>query len=584
LFFNDFQHNFFSALKSHSEKNMGTVIASVLRKCFYSRCDMKAEAYFFSKKKFIPSLVFAIVNALVLLATPLLLSAASINDYCLIPPYVKTEAKPNILVIMDNSRDMGAAAYCTPSLVDNTVCTDNYDAAKLYDGYFEFPNEQNGHNNQYYCYSGSKWIPKDYSTSIPAGCTTPAVYSGNLLNWATMSKYDVLQRILVGGISVSRQTNVNTLVGSSTNWTKTLVYTDSLGTLRSCKIVVAGGRVEFRDDTPGSCGYLDPTPLPVVASADTEIHYAAVMKNTEAKEISPASSETASVKFAQAKDPAASIQQPSRRLFQKVLGLFATVLDFLTPSAEAVKPLSIRVGVPPNGTECVSYSFVFTAAGGQTPYSWSQSAGTLPPGLTLSASGELSGSPTAAGTYTFTVRVTDGTATDSRSCTVIIADNSVSIGTISPLQDGYVASYYMVELHATGACGNLTWSLDPASPALPSGFNFDDSGDVGVLLNGYPTVATTFTFKARVTDSSDNVATKNFTVTINPAPVGFAVASGSPLTSAQQNSPYFIYIESAGGTNGALGTYTWSISNGTSCANISLLSRPELRYIDYCLL
>jgi hypothetical protein len=48
------------------------------------------------------------------------------------------------------------------------------------------------------------------------------------------------------------------------------------------------------------------------------------------------------------------------------------------------------------------------ASGGVSPYTWSLVAGALPPGLELSESpGRITGTPTAAGTFTFTVRVTD---------------------------------------------------------------------------------------------------------------------------------------------------------------------------------
>ena len=63
---------------------------------------------------------------------------------------------------------------------------------------------------------------------------------------------------------------------------------------------------------------------------------------------------------------------------------------------------------PPGGEVNVAYSDQLTVTGGTSPYTWSVSTGTLPPGLTLGAStGLLSGTPTTAGSYSFTVKVTD---------------------------------------------------------------------------------------------------------------------------------------------------------------------------------
>jgi hypothetical protein len=54
-----------------------------------------------------------------------------------------------------------------------------------------------------------------------------------------------------------------------------------------------------------------------------------------------------------------------------------------------------------------SYSVTLTASGGDDPYTFAVIAGTLPPGLSLDAGGEISGEPTTTGTFNFTVRVTD---------------------------------------------------------------------------------------------------------------------------------------------------------------------------------
>jgi hypothetical protein len=78
-----------------------------------------------------------------------------------------------------------------------------------------------------------------------------------------------------------------------------------------------------------------------------------------------------------------------------------TVYNALTITS-AAPPASLPVGV--------AFSHQFTATGGTTPYVWSVTNGTLPPGLTLSAAGLLSGTPTSAGTYgPIGVSVTDST-------------------------------------------------------------------------------------------------------------------------------------------------------------------------------
>ncbi len=81
-------------------------------------------------------------------------------------------------------------------------------------------------------------------------------------------------------------------------------------------------------------------------------------------------------------------------------------------SAVTIKPqggqsLQITTSGLPQGQQGEAYSAAFAATGGTQPYSWSVTGGTLPAGITLNANGDLSGTPTAAGTSSFTVTVTD---------------------------------------------------------------------------------------------------------------------------------------------------------------------------------
>lgn len=87
--------------------------------------------------------------------------------------------------------------------------------------------------------------------------------------------------------------------------------------------------------------------------------------------------------------------------------------------------LQITTSGLPQGQQGNPYDAVFTATGGTQPYSWSLTAGTLPPGITLNTNGDLSGVPTTSGTFSFTVTVTDAAKqTASGNFNVTIASGS----------------------------------------------------------------------------------------------------------------------------------------------------------------
>ena len=93
-------------------------------------------------------------------------------------------------------------------------------------------------------------------------------------------------------------------------------------------------------------------------------------------------------------------------------------------NVEAPPSLSVSTTSLPSGTQSMAYNQSLAAVGGTMPYSWSLFSGTLPSGLTLSGSGQISGTPTILGTSNFTVKVTDSsvpaqTATQALSITVV---------------------------------------------------------------------------------------------------------------------------------------------------------------------
>ena len=79
-----------------------------------------------------------------------------------------------------------------------------------------------------------------------------------------------------------------------------------------------------------------------------------------------------------------------------------------TLTVTAASSVQITTASLPNGQVQTAYSATLQATGGTTPYTWSVSTGSLPPGLTLTAaSGAISGTPSTAGTSSFTIQVAD---------------------------------------------------------------------------------------------------------------------------------------------------------------------------------
>ena len=153
----------------------------------------------------------------------------------------------------------------------------------------------------------------------------------------------------------------------------------------------------------------------------------------------------------------------------------------------------------PAGTVGTSYTQTFTATGGTTPYTWSRESGSLPGGLTFTAGGTLSGTPTAAGSFNFTIRVRDNSAVrqtvDKAFALTISSPVPLAISTGSTLPAGTVGTSYSQTLAATGGTTPYTWSRESGS--LPGGLIFYG----GRHVSGTPTAEGSFSFTIRVTDS-----------------------------------------------------------------------------------
>lgn len=227
-------------------------------------------------------------------------------------------------------------------------------------------------------------------------------------------------------------------------------------------------------------------------------------------------------------------------------------------------PLSITTVSLPNGQTGTAYTASLAATGGNSPYAWSLSGGPLPSGLSLTASGTISGTPTVAVNSTpLTFTVTDSSKpplTKSPNLTLTISPAALTI-TTSSLPSGQVGLAYAATLSATGGTTPYTWSL--ASGMLPSGLSLN--GSTGTI-SGTPTaVASNIALTFKVTDSSSPAVTQsaNLAITITP---GTLTITTTVLPNGQVGLAYAATLMATGGTS----PYTWLLTSGTLTAGLSL--------------
>jgi hypothetical protein len=152
------------------------------------------------------------------------------------------------------------------------------------------------------------------------------------------------------------------------------------------------------------------------------------------------------------------------------------------------------------------YSVQLSATGGGSQV-WSVGSGSLPGGLSLSNTGLLSGTPTTAGDYTFSVKVTDGTRTDTETYTLSVAEElKINQATASA---GEVGLPYQLSPQATGGKPAYTWSL--TSGTLPAGLTLDTATGA---ISGRPTAAGAFPVTLAVTDSIGLQTTQNLNLVV----------------------------------------------------------------------
>jgi len=237
----------------------------------------------------------------------------------------------------------------------------------------------------------------------------------------------------------------------------------------------------------------------------------------------------------------------------RVTSLFLNGGQFATITTDGITTWALPLQVSPIGTTAPG---TFGGGIGSPPsYSWSLVAGSVPVGMSFDVNtGTVSGVPTTAGYYTWTVRLTDNADTslfvEANFAVEIVSSSASTLGiTTSSLPDAVEGVPYANTLSASGGSAPYTWAIIAGN--LPTGLAFSTSG----VLSGTPTAgsAGAYAFIVEAMDSAGMTNTATFSMNVTSSGTGLAITTSS-LPAVQLSKPYSTFLSATGGS----APYTWS--------------------------
>ncbi|WP_372018405.1 autotransporter domain-containing protein [Pseudoxanthomonas sp. 10H] len=216
----------------------------------------------------------------------------------------------------------------------------------------------------------------------------------------------------------------------------------------------------------------------------------------------------------------------------------------ITVSAPAV---AIDTATLPATTAGTAYVQALSASGGAAPYSYAVTSGALPAGMSLSASGELSGTPTVAGAFTVGITISDsstgtGPFTATRAYTLQVDAPAITVGPATlPVATG--AAAYQQLLTASGGVAPYQFAISAGQ--LPPGLALAGAGE----LAGTPTAAGDYAFTVQATDANGFAGTQAYTVTVEAAAQAIVDFLANPVEPVYAPGGRFS-VSASGGASG----------------------------------
>jgi prepilin-type N-terminal cleavage/methylation domain-containing protein len=184
-------------------------------------------------------------------------------------------------------------------------------------------------------------------------------------------------------------------------------------------------------------------------------------------------------------------------------------LDIKTLRQNACNNFAIVTNDLPTATVGFAYSSTTIAAtDGTPPYAWSIASGSLPTGLSLSAAGVISGTPTVFGSFPFNVKVLDSDVPQrqaNKTLSITVQPNDPKI-TTEYLYNGTDGAAYTATLSATNGITPYSWSLTSGPAGL--------AVSAGGIVTWNPAVRGTYSVTVLVTDNNARSASKTLALTV----------------------------------------------------------------------